>query len=275
MSAAYLHGHHFSPIHGPLAIALQSLDQLKSALKVVAALGDGAIGVPGLRAAAGTAIEIINIAQAVTKNKEDAVEVAKSAAERTASLLDAFKGKSRIDVPLDLQYDVVRYAGKLELVQKILRKHAMETSIWRRILARISNRDEINQCKDILNESFQVFEISLSLKLHTRLPDLLNQLKTFITAQVPGNYAAADVVHRLSTKPTPPPTSTALDNASRNPRPTPPTALKVMNIISTTQLRWTQRRRSRALGDATRPPLPSPPWSHGAALAAMTGRCRI
>ncbi|KAJ7488799.1 hypothetical protein FB451DRAFT_678553 [Mycena latifolia] len=47
----------------PLAIALESLDQLKSALKIVVTLGDGAIGVPALRAAAGTAIEIIEIAQ--------------------------------------------------------------------------------------------------------------------------------------------------------------------------------------------------------------------
>ncbi|KAJ6512334.1 hypothetical protein DFH09DRAFT_1333396 [Mycena vulgaris] len=49
--------------------------------------------------------------------------------------------------------------------------------------------------------------------------------------------AAADVAHRLSTKPTPPPISTALDNASRSPRPTPPTALNVINIINATQLR--------------------------------------
>ncbi|KAJ6567780.1 hypothetical protein DFH09DRAFT_1469300 [Mycena vulgaris] len=97
--------------------------------------------------------------------------------------------------------------------------------------------------------------------------------------------AAADVAHRLSTKPlnkptpTPPPTSTALDNASRSPRPTPPTALNVINIINATQLRWT-------------PPTPTPSCSgrcHAVAFAitAVTatepwggfggddGRCRI
>ncbi|KAJ7463762.1 hypothetical protein FB451DRAFT_1403772 [Mycena latifolia] len=169
----------------PLANALESLDQLKSALKIVAALGDGAVGVPALRAATGTAIEIIEIAQAVTKNKQDAREVAKSAAERTSSLLDAFKGKSQADIPLDLQQDITRYAQKLELVQKILRKHATEIRLWRRVLARISDRDEINQCKDILNESFQVFEVALTLKLHTRLPDLLGQLQACIIAQAP------------------------------------------------------------------------------------------
>ncbi|KAJ6598206.1 hypothetical protein DFH09DRAFT_1356535 [Mycena vulgaris] len=72
-----------------------------------------------------------------------------------------------------------------------------------------------------------------------------------------GNFAAADVAYRPSTKPLTKATDAA---ASRSPCPTPPTALNVINIINATQLRWTQRRRRRrprALGGAT--PLPPPP----------------
>ncbi|KAJ7075612.1 hypothetical protein B0H15DRAFT_653472 [Mycena belliarum] len=131
------------------------LEQLKSALKIVSALGDGAFGVPVLHAVAGSAIEIIDIAQALLKNQKDARELAKSAAERISSLLDAFIGKSKADIPPDVQQDIERYAQKLEHVQKILgglvkKKH------WRRLLARVSDRDRINHCKDDLNESFQV-----------------------------------------------------------------------------------------------------------------------
>jgi len=35
-----------------------------------------------------------------------------------------------------------------------------------------------------LNESVQVFEVSLTLKLHTRLPDLLSELQSNILAQI-------------------------------------------------------------------------------------------
>jgi len=106
------------------------------------------LNVPVLRAVACTAIEIIEIAQTVTKNKEDAAEVAKNAAERTNSLLDALKGKSKDDIPLDLQQDIARYAEKLELVQKILTKHTAPVGMWRRVVSRVSNREEINRCKD-------------------------------------------------------------------------------------------------------------------------------
>lgn len=77
-------------------------------------------------------------------------------------------------------------------MQNILYEHTTQTKLWQRIVARISNRDEINKCKDILNEGFQVLEVrlfsfvtrldtgsltinqvSLTLKLHTRLPDLV------------------------------------------------------------------------------------------------------
>ncbi|KAJ7886919.1 hypothetical protein B0H13DRAFT_2342656 [Mycena leptocephala] len=165
------------------ASSLGPLDHLKTALKIAAAVGDGAVNVPGLRSAAITVVEIIDIAQAVTQNKEDAIDVAKSAAERTSSLLDAFKGKFKDDIPLDLQQDVARYAEKLELVQRILRNHTTQTGIWRRVVARFSNRNDINKCKDILNESFQVIELSLTLKFHTRFPSLLDQLQSGITAQ--------------------------------------------------------------------------------------------
>ncbi|KAJ7762629.1 hypothetical protein B0H16DRAFT_1529436 [Mycena metata] len=194
------------------ATAVDVLDQLKTALSIVASLGDGAVNVPGLRAAASAAVVIIEIAQTVTKNKEDAVEVAKNAAERTSSLLDAFKGKSKHDMPLDLLQDIERYAEwvlasldystdhaslrKLELVQKILAKHTARTGIWRRVVSRFSNRDEINRCKDILNESFQVFEVSLTLKLHTRLPDLLNQLQSCIIAQTKPVQPKLSVIRR-------------------------------------------------------------------------------
>ncbi|KAJ7508339.1 hypothetical protein B0H11DRAFT_23742 [Mycena galericulata] len=166
-----------------LTNSLSSLDQLKTALKLVAALSDGAINVPYLRGIAGTAVEIIDIAQAVSKNKEDAMEVARNTAERTSSVLDAFKGKSKADVSLDLQEDIRRYAEKLELVQKILYKQTTKTGFWRRVLARNSNADDIKKCKDILNESFQVFQVSCTLRLHTHLPDLLTQLQSYVAAQ--------------------------------------------------------------------------------------------
>ncbi|KAJ6567311.1 hypothetical protein DFH09DRAFT_1278375 [Mycena vulgaris] len=115
-----------------------ALDQLKMALKIVASLGDGAVNVPVLRAAACTAIEIIEIAQD--------------------------------DIPVDLQQDVAQYAEKLELVQKILTKHTAQTAIWRRVVSRVSNREEINRWKEIIHESFQVFE--------------LNELQADIIAQI-------------------------------------------------------------------------------------------
>ncbi|KAJ6631643.1 hypothetical protein B0H10DRAFT_2183457, partial [Mycena sp. CBHHK59/15] len=116
--------------------------------------------------------------------REDAIALAKSAAERTSSILDAFKGRTKADVPPDLLADIEQYARKLELVQNIMRKHILQTNIFRRILKRISNKDDIDKCKEILNESFQVFEVSLTLKLHTRLPDLLIQLQSYIEARV-------------------------------------------------------------------------------------------
>jgi soluble P-type ATPase len=45
------------------ASSLGPLDHLKTALKIAAAVGDGAVNVPGLRSAAITVVEIIDIAQ--------------------------------------------------------------------------------------------------------------------------------------------------------------------------------------------------------------------
>ncbi|KAJ7236074.1 hypothetical protein B0H12DRAFT_131883 [Mycena haematopus] len=160
-----------------------ALEQLKTALEIVAALGDGAMNIPVLRAVASTAIKIIEIAQTVTKNKEDAIEVAKDAAERATSLLHAFKGKSKDDIPLDLQQDIAQYAKKLELVHKVLAKHRAQNRL-QRVLSRASNREDIIRCRDILNESFQVLETSLTLKLHTRLPELLSQFESQIIAHL-------------------------------------------------------------------------------------------
>ncbi|KAF7347138.1 hypothetical protein MVEN_01468100 [Mycena venus] len=162
----------------PTAVAS---DQLKTVLKLVISLSDGVVNVPCLRAVAGMAVEIIEVAQTVTKNKEDAMEVAKNAAERTSSLLDAFKGKSKDDIPLNTQRDIARYAEKLEIVHKILTRHRAQTGVWRRVLLRVSNRDDINRCKDILNESFQVFEVSLTLTLC----DMLAQLQSRIAPAPP------------------------------------------------------------------------------------------
>ncbi|KAJ6457232.1 hypothetical protein C8R45DRAFT_1110508 [Mycena sanguinolenta] len=160
-----------------------ALEQLKTALDIVAALSAGAINVPVLQGVACAAIKIIEIVQTVTKNNEDAVDLARNAAERTSSLLHAFKGKSKGDIPLELQQDIARYAQKLELIQKVLIKHRAQTRL-RGLLSSASNREEINKCKDILTESFQVFETSLTLRLHTRLPELLGQLQSQIIAQI-------------------------------------------------------------------------------------------
>ncbi|KAK7063474.1 hypothetical protein R3P38DRAFT_3249103 [Favolaschia claudopus] len=148
-----------------------ALDHFRTALELVASLSDGAIHVPCLRAVASAAITIIDIAQAVTKNKEDAIDVAKTAAERTNMLLDILKEKTRDDISLDVQQDIERFAQKLEHVQKVLLKHKAPIVIWKRVVSRASFRDEINRCKDILNESFQTFSASLTLKLHTQFPD--------------------------------------------------------------------------------------------------------
>jgi hypothetical protein len=48
---------------------------------------------------------------------------------------------------------------KLELAKKILSKQA-QIGILRRVVSRSSNRDEINKCKEILNENFQILQAS-------------------------------------------------------------------------------------------------------------------
>ncbi|KAJ7683137.1 hypothetical protein B0H17DRAFT_1228802 [Mycena rosella] len=151
----------------PTAIALESLDQLKSALKIVAALSDGAINLPCLRAAAGAAIEIIDIAQVVTKNKQDAIEVAKSAAERTSSLLDALKGNSMADIPLESQQAITRYAEFVPLRLECLGGFPHLKALHK------STRSGI-------------FIISSFLSSYTwRAVNQLVQLQSFITAQAP------------------------------------------------------------------------------------------
>ncbi|KAF7341022.1 hypothetical protein MSAN_02087900 [Mycena sanguinolenta] len=180
------------PTAPPTAVVL---DQLQSALKIVTSLCNGALAVPGLGAAAGAAIEIIEIAQNVTKNKEDALEVAKITAERTSALLDAFNGKSKDEIPEYLLKSIMHYAEKLEVVRKILAKLTTQTRFWQ-LVSRRSNRDDINTCKDILNESFQVFQLSLSLRLHTRWTDLVSQINSVIVAQTKAVAPNLSIIRR-------------------------------------------------------------------------------
>ncbi|KAK7063477.1 hypothetical protein R3P38DRAFT_2593112 [Favolaschia claudopus] len=166
------------------------LDQVKSLLKIVACLGDGAINVPCLKSVAGIALEIIDIAQTVAKNRRDAIEVAGYAAERTYSLIDVFKNKKRDDVLPGVLDDLEKYKRKLESVQKILLSYVVRPCILRRVIARFSDRDEINRCKDILNEAFQVFQISLTIKIYTRIPEMLIHLDAVVSAQAKAKTSA-------------------------------------------------------------------------------------
>ncbi|KAJ6489981.1 hypothetical protein C8R45DRAFT_929270 [Mycena sanguinolenta] len=89
----------------------------------------------------------------ITKNKKDALEVAKITVERTSALLDAFNGNSKDEIPQHLQKSIAHYAEKLEVVRKILAGLTTQNPVL----------------------ASGIEELSLTLRLHTRWTDLVLQ----------------------------------------------------------------------------------------------------
>jgi len=114
------------------------LDTAKIVLQATANLGDGALTVPGLKAAAQLALQIIDIAKKVKGNQEDCVDLAEHIAQLLVPVAEALQRRTNGDVDLRLKADLLRLNGDLEKILGILKSQA-DRGKFRRVVNHIGD----------------------------------------------------------------------------------------------------------------------------------------
>ncbi|KDQ55217.1 hypothetical protein JAAARDRAFT_196074 [Jaapia argillacea MUCL 33604] len=138
------------------------LDNSGFTMAFVANLADGAIAVPGLKAAAQIAKQLIEVAQKVRSNKEDCLTVATRTCDLVSTLVKCLEGKRQEDIEEGLKGNIDEFGRQLEKIRTEMQKMAS-----RKTLARIVNRTEdaqdIIQWKECLDQAHKTFQIQLGI----------------------------------------------------------------------------------------------------------------
>jgi hypothetical protein len=177
----------------------RGLECAKVVLNFVSNLGDGPISVPGLKAAAQLCIQIVEVAQVresqersgsviskltcilqkVEINQDECTNVADRAQQLVEAMILSMEGKSEADLDPRLKSDTERfgqfvtlywcrfysdenYTSDLEKILKIL-KRVSSSNFMNRVRSHISHANEIQLCKDMLDQSFKAFQVRPSI----------------------------------------------------------------------------------------------------------------
>ncbi|KAI0656611.1 hypothetical protein C8Q70DRAFT_325895 [Cubamyces menziesii] len=164
-----------------------SLSALKTTLQIVNSAGTS---VPGLQAAVGTVLQIIEYAEAVKQNRKDARELAVSAAQIVEALLQATEDLKTGEIDDAFRKDVVDFHNELLKISTTL-KSLTEQAIWRRALKRNEHATAIAEHRRNLAHTVTLFQIKdgitnrrLMVRQHRELQNRLGSLSTMVAAQL-------------------------------------------------------------------------------------------
>ncbi|KJA15984.1 hypothetical protein HYPSUDRAFT_80265 [Hypholoma sublateritium FD-334 SS-4] len=153
-----------APLHAvsPLAAAIEcapdndvDLSQARSALRVLAELGDGVAGVPWLKGAAGLGLEIVNTLDTVQSNKSDCRDLALRICKFL--ILMHRNDASAAQHINDFRRDLHRILRTVKIISSY--KHS------RRLFKADDIREQIYKCNQMLDQSRDVFLVSAHMEL--------------------------------------------------------------------------------------------------------------
>ncbi|KAH9894760.1 hypothetical protein C8Q73DRAFT_691384 [Cubamyces lactineus] len=109
-----------------------NLTALKTSLQLLNQIGTP---VPGLQAAVGTVMQIIEYAEAVKRNRDDARDLAVSAAQIVEALLQATEDLRTDEIDDSFRTDIVDFHNELLRISTTMR-NLIKRDVWHRLLNR-------------------------------------------------------------------------------------------------------------------------------------------
>ncbi|KDQ55264.1 hypothetical protein JAAARDRAFT_196112 [Jaapia argillacea MUCL 33604] len=138
------------------------LDNSGFAVAFIANLADGAIAVPGLKAAAQIAKQLIEVAQKVKSNKEDCETVASRTCELVGTLVKCLEGKREEEIEEGLKGNIDEFGRQLEKIRTEMHKMASRKTLSR-IVNHTKDAQDIIQWKECLDQAHKTFQIQLGI----------------------------------------------------------------------------------------------------------------
>ncbi|KAI0326852.1 hypothetical protein GY45DRAFT_58435 [Cubamyces sp. BRFM 1775] len=161
-----------------------SLSVLKTTLEIVNQAGSS---VPGLQAAVGTVLRIIEYAEAVRQNRKDAQELATSAAQIVEALLQATEDLITEEIDDMFWKDVVDFHNELLKISATL-ESLTKKALWHRALNRNGYAAAIAEHRRNLAHAVTLFQIKdgissrrLMVRQHKELRDSVYLLSKSVT----------------------------------------------------------------------------------------------
>ncbi|KAI0326853.1 hypothetical protein GY45DRAFT_1328417 [Cubamyces sp. BRFM 1775] len=160
-----------------------NLAALKTSLQLLNQIGTP---VPGVQAAVGTVLQIIQYAEAVKQNRNDARDLAISAAQIAHALLQATGGLGTDEIDDAFREDVADFHDELLRISTTM-QHLVQRDVWRRLLNRDGHATTIAEHRRNLAHAVTVFQIKdgitsrrLMVRQQRELRDSLGSLSTMV-----------------------------------------------------------------------------------------------
>ncbi|KAI0656612.1 hypothetical protein C8Q70DRAFT_1056517 [Cubamyces menziesii] len=176
-----------------------NLAAIKTSLQLLNQIGTP---VPGLQAAVGTVLQIIEYAEAVKRNRDDARDLAVSAAQIVEALLQATEDLRTDEVDEAFRADIVDFHNELLRISMTMH-NLVKRDVWHRLLNRDGHAAAIVEHRRNLAHAITVFQIKegitsrrLMVRKHRELRDSLGSLSSMVAEQ----YSSPSTPHAATSR---------------------------------------------------------------------------
>ncbi|KAG8910539.1 hypothetical protein FRC02_007133 [Tulasnella sp. 418] len=138
--------------------AIATLGGAQISLTLLEKMTDG-VPVPFVKAAAGTAVEVIKLARAIQSNKEECEDLLKRSASLLVVMLRSFDGKAESSIPEELKSRVERLITTFHEVRATLETVEKRNGKRSALLYHFDNADKLKGCAAELDWAIQEFQV--------------------------------------------------------------------------------------------------------------------
>ncbi|KDQ49777.1 hypothetical protein JAAARDRAFT_200531 [Jaapia argillacea MUCL 33604] len=142
-------------------VADAMLDNSSFTVTFIANLADGVIAVPGLKAAAQIAKQLIEVAQKVKSNKEDCKTIASRTCDLVGTLVKCLEGKCKEEIEEGLKGNINEFGQQLEKIRTEMHKMASRKTLSC-IVNHTKDAQDIIQWKECLDQAYKTFQVWIS-----------------------------------------------------------------------------------------------------------------
>ncbi|KAG8960785.1 hypothetical protein FRC03_006147, partial [Tulasnella sp. 419] len=152
-----------TPKHDQSSSSLQSvliatLGGAQVSLTLLEKMTDG-VPIPFVRAAAGTAVEVIKIARTIQSNRDECEDLLKRSASLLVVILGSLSGKAESTIPNDLKTRLERLTLTFNEVHKALETIEKRNGKRRALLYHFDNAEKLKGCSAKLDWAMQEFQV--------------------------------------------------------------------------------------------------------------------